>query len=155
MRPPLIRTDISAPPRWLAASVIGAGEAGLPERPQLWANRHRAWHRSWSAAACTRAPDVSRMCRSIHRVNFEGRPAGRPSKDCFRLERRLLPALLEDNGCLLEALAIDVDALGLQVRDRLLGEVAAVRGRRRRLLDDLVGVGDLRRLLEGGGIHHA
>ena len=50
----------------------------------------------------------------------------------------LLAALLQDDDRLLEALAVDVDALLPQVRDRLLREVRAVRRLRRRLLDDLV-----------------
>src|SRR5919204_6572303 len=67
-----------------------------------------------------------------------------------------LPPLLASrsdlDGRLLPVLAVDVDALALQLRDCSLGEVVAVRARRR-LLDHLELLGDLGGAVERGLVH--
>src|SRR4051812_3560049 len=72
-----------------------------------------------------------------------------PSRSLFLLTAR---GHLDDGG--LPALAVDVDACGLQLRDRL-ASVRVVRRTGRRLLDHAVRLGDRRRLGDGGGRHEA
>src|SRR5437660_11002295 len=64
----------------------------------------------------------------------------------------LLAARCDLDGRLLPTLAVDVDALGLQLRDRSLRQVVPVCARRR-LLDHLELLRDLRRLVERALVH--
>src|SRR5262245_51282982 len=66
---------------------------------------------------------------------------------------RLFAAELQLDDSLLESLAIHIDALLLEVRDRLLGQVRAVGSPLGGLVDHLVRVRDLRRLRELLRIH--